>query len=365
MLTEADLDLITADLIESIRVRLRSDVPLGIFLSSGIDSILVATLAAKELDCRALAFTVKFSGDEVADESGAATRIAEHLGLPHKLVVSDEDPLRQNPDLFFDLYGDPNDNLTVAAAYQMSLLAASTLKVALTGVGGDEMFYGYKKYHVIYRLRRWLRIPLPIRRIFSGILSQISPAKFDLLHNLSRRPDADLFFAIKNYPFNQWLERLSQIEEVKNRCFPGTMPLLLSSRYFDLTKTMPYTFIPSIERASMRASLEVRTPYLNRKLFKTISSFDQRAFLAGGQKAVLRAILQRYLPEKLFDLPKRGFNYPIQPILDQFTLDDGINLPGISNQAKLEAWEKRTQKGWSTLAVRLAVLEHYLAQKTA
>ena len=360
-LSEQHLDRISDALVDSLRVRLRADVPLGIFLSSGTDSALVAALAAKELNCKTLAFTVKFPDKEVADESETASAIAKFLDLPHKVVNSQEDPVKTDPSHIFDLFGEANDNITVAAAYQMSRTAESTLKVALSGIGGDELFYGYNKYEFLYKRRRLLSLNVKARNFMSALIPN-GVGSNRLVHwtNLLSASDAGRFIAAKNIQTCRWLSKLPEFETWAQNIFSPDIPIELLGRHFDLIHTLPSTYIPAMERGSMRASIEVRTPYLNKELLSVVSTFDQRSFIAFGQKSILRRILARYLPQELVDLPKRGFNYPMTRFLGSF-----FRLPEISilpDSAIEEVWQRRHQTGWQRLAIRLVILAHFIKQ---
>ena len=118
---------------------------------------------------------------------------------------------------------------------------------------------------------------------------------------------------------------------------------------------MPNGYIPAIERGSMRAGLEVRTPYLNRRLVETLSNFDQRAFIAFGRKDILKRILGRYLPKRFFDFPKKGFFTPRDAILKNIKLSDRINKIG-SQQVKF-IWDRKDRPDWRELALRLGTLD--------
>lgn len=361
-LSESALDKIAETLTDSLRVRLRADVPLGLFLSSGVDSILIAALTKKELQQDVQTYTVKFSDAEVADESGIASQVTKHLQLPHTIIHSDQDPARTDPNVIFDLFGEANDNITTAAAYQMSLVASKSLKVALTGMGGDEMFYGYNKYQQSYRWRHWLKLPESLRQIISSYYPSFFPKRWHNLITLLSAKDAQRFLATKNTPFFHWLKRLPAFDTISKSYF-GTynMPIELVGRHFDLIHTMPDTFIPAMERASMRASIEIRTPFLNRKLYETLSNYDQRALIAFGSKSVLRRILKRYVPERITQLPKQGFNYPQSTFLSHF--QNQPNIPQLPQKLITQAWQQKDNPSWRSLLVRLCILDHF--QNTA
>lgn len=357
-LSEQDLDTITDALIQSLSVRLRSDVPLGVFLSSGVDSALVAALSAKELNQNTQTFTVKFSSKEVVDESEAASEIAKHLNLPHKVIDSKTDPQNASPEHFFNLYGEANDNLTVLSAHQMSVAATEHLKVALSGLGGDEMFYGYNKYQMLYKWRRWLSLNRILRTTIASSVSSFFPRKWQQLTNLLSAPENCDFIAAKNTNICRTLWELPDVLTFAKRTFPSETAITVMCRHHDLTHTMPSTFIPSIERASMRASLEVRTPFLNRHLYETVQEFDPAAFLAFGQKSVLRRILARYLPTQLLERKKHGFNHPTGHFLNHFA-QSPPTVPNLEPYFTNRIWSQRLNKDWQTLALRLVVLDHF------
>ena len=361
-LPDSALDHITETLTNALSVRLRADVPLGLFLSSGIDSLIIAALAKKELQYDIQAFTVKFSDQEVVDESQLAAQAAKFLELDHTIIDSANDPARTNPNVIFDLFGEANDNITTAAAYQMSLAATHTLKVALTGIGGDEMFYGYNKYQLVYRWRRWLHLPQNLRQSLSANYPSFFPKRWRILKTLLSASQSQRFLASKNATTFHWLQKLPSFEHISDAYFSSFQaPIELLGRHFDLIHTLPDNFIPSIERASMRASLEVRTPFLSRALYNTIAQYDPRAFVAFGPKSVLRRILARYLPAQITNLPKQGFKYPKSAFLDHFS-----NRPTISNcpQEQLTtAWDHKNDPAWYALLVRLVILDHFSNKK--
>ena len=240
-LTENDLDIITDSIINSLSIRLRSDVPLGIFLSSGVDSILLAALSVKELSNYPQALTVKFPENSVNDESSNAAKVAEYLGLPHEIIDSSDDVARTDPNLIFDLYGEANDNITVAANYQMSKIARSRIKVAVSGIGGDELFYGYNKYQFILKWRNFLNINEKTRNSISVLLGMMSFDRLDTIKKLMSTSDALRFIAAKNLDAIDWLSNLPRAQDVARELFSDDIDIALLGRHFDLIQTMPFT----------------------------------------------------------------------------------------------------------------------------
>lgn len=365
-LTERQLDEIHEVIVSSVKLRLVSDAPIGIFLSAGVDSSLVAAITKKELGLNIQALTVSFPEGQTNDEAAQASDIARYLDIPHIVIDSRKDFVHSTPEGIFQIYGELNDNLTAFSVRQMSALAKPYIKVALSGMGGDELFYGYNKYQLFYHLRYIFALPYFLRKGISAISGKILPNKWPMkqLHNIFGASDSCRFLAVKNYPTYNWLSCLNGTEKLGQYLFPDNdLPLEIAARYFDLNYSMPNCYIPAMERGSMKESLEVRTPYLNRKLVETISNMDQRAFIAFGQKSVLRRLLQRYLPKELFDFPKQGFIFPQDKFLEKYNREMP-EIPYIAADSIKEVWTKRYESGWRTIAVRIALLESFYKVQT-
>ena len=360
-LSERDLDAIHGDLVESLRRRVRADVPLGLFLSAGVDSAAVAAVVAKELKLEIEALTVSFP--DAADESAGAARLANFLGLPHRIIDSrDEDSWREAPSRLADLFAVPNDNLTALPVHQMSALARSRMTVALSGVGGDELFYGYNKYAFLFRHRHLYRFLPPVLRAMGPVGSLLAAVPS------WRRAEAYLkgdpgwqFVTLKNNGLGGVLARVPGVRELARRLIPGAgAELAYRARDFDARVTLPGSYIPAVDRGSMRASLEVRTPFLSRKLAETLARFDPRAFLAFGQKSVLRRILHRYVPPSIMQTVKQGFVFPAERYLASQP-ESPPRLDGMPPDLCAEIWRHRRDPAYRMLAIRLRVLETFFA----
>ena len=360
-LSERELDRIHESLVDSLRVRLIADVPLCLFLSGGVDSPLVAAMTYRELGTTLDCITVAFPRGTVANEAPQASAIAQHLGLQHRIIESDEDSTRAGAGAVLDLFGQPNENITVLSVFQMARAAAARgFKVALTGMGGDEIFYGYGKHVFFYRYRHLYNLPEPLRVVLGGLARAFSHFRpnshFGYFSRLIGVHDWERYLANKNYPAIEWLRRMPSFQSWAKRAFKGnTSPCELSVPFYEVTQVMPNSHLPSLDLGSMRASLELRTPFLSRKVAETVAEFDPRAFMAFGQKSVLRRLLTRYLPKELVDQPKRGFIFPADQFLNGF--GDGVPVvPGVSTSATRSVWQRREEaSGWRRLAVRLAL----------
>ncbi len=369
-LTESDLDLIHEKLVGSIEQRLVADVPLCLFLSSGTDSSLVAAILARDLAVDVKCVTVAFPGNQASNEAPYAAKIAGHLGLEHTVIESDEHPQTASPQAVIDLFGQPCDSLTALSLMQMSAAVRPNFKVALTGMGGDEIFLGYGKHADFYKWRRWYAMPealrLPIgqigRRLAASSTGRLNAAFRQIGFNIGVH-DWERYIAHKNFPTIGWLREVAGFETWCRMNFDsGREPIDRQVARFETAHVMPGSRLVATDVSSMRASLELRTPFLSRKLSEAVAQFDPRCFIAFGQKSVLRRLLSRYLPETLSQLPKRGFVFPQDRFLSNFG-EALPHVPGVAPDSVEMAWRRRTEEaGWRRLAVRLALADTFAAQ---
>lgn len=353
-LSEAEIDRIRAALIESLQRRLESDVEPSLFLSSGVDSALIAALLQRELGRRVQCFTVSFPTG-TRDESAGAARIASALSLPHRTLVSRpaETP---TPAAILDLFGQPAENLTVLSIRQMTAAAQSAgYRMGLTGMGGDEIFAGYNKHAFLYRHRRVLGLPSSVRRL-AGLLARPLRRSTTVAGFLATAAVADheRFVAIKNVTAIAALRQLSGFDEWARRTFSSRTPIELAVPRFDLVDTMPNIMLTAQDLGSMRSSFELRTPFLSRALVGAVAACDPRALLAFGQKSALRRILRRYVPDELMNSPKRGFVFPAEQFLANVSTPP--HAAGVAPQLADAIWNNRTRVEWQYLAVRLALV---------
>jgi len=306
-------------LLNSIKSRMISDVPIGLFMSSGIDSILIASLIKKELDQNIDAYTVKFDSTKVHDESPYAKKIAKFLGLNH-ITISTNYKKNYNLDSLLELYSlDPNDNLTIFSVFAMSQLAKKNIKVALCGIGSDEIFLGYNRYSFFYK---YIDLIKKLKNFSSiiNLMDNLSKNKFKKFHILNKNfLQVDKKNIYLNHVNRNQLQVYKEdlITSISDKYFSGNLENFLEEMTdFDLKYKMPNSYIPAIDLGSMKAGLEVRSPFLNKNLYEYITeNIDQRSLLEFGSKNILKVILKEYLPKKYLNLPKRGFVFPINDLV--------------------------------------------------
>lgn len=347
--SNSDINHIRDVLCQSLARRLRSDVPLGLFLSGGVDSALVAALAARELDVSLHTYTVAFPDGK--DESVHAAGIARHLGLMHHIIDGREDPDANDlPRALHSIYGVPNDNSTALPLRQMCRAAKSSLTVALSGLGGDEIFFGYNRYHTLWRRRHAYRYASVLKRLLSLALPRLPRVRVwqDLLDGSPARK----FLRLKNGSVQYILEK--GYGACGDIFIPTDADLIFGVRDFDVSVVMPHSYIPPVDRGSMREGVEIRTPFLSRAVWDAATDIDPRAMIAFGAKNVTRQLLARYMPLDLLYPAKQGFTMPISRYLSQ-----DICLSQVDPVSQ-EIWCRRQDKEYATTALRLKIWDEFL-----
>lgn len=353
---EAELDRLVEALVESLGNRLVADVPLSLFLSSGIDSALVAALCRRELDRDIHCLTVAFrKGGSIRDESSAASAIASYLGFEHQILECDTEI---NAGELSGLLGQPTGTVGALPLMQIAALARQAgFKVALTGMGGDETTAGYAKHAYFWKLRNFYATSPQLRLLCARILRCL-PNFFEGLAGISAADGHEAYLAVKNYPALFWLRSLPGYSDFIAREFgESEIPLIAAVPRYEMNKVFPAVHLYTSDHASMRHSLELRTPFLSRRFLEVVAGWDMRGLLAFGQKSILRRVLARYLPSKLTDQPKTGFSFPREALLNS---EMPRGLPGIEDAKVAQCWKHRhAGGGWAAIAVRLQSAEYF------
>jgi asparagine synthase (glutamine-hydrolysing) len=343
----------------SIKKQMISDVPLGVFLSGGIDSSIVTALMQSQSSHPVKTFTIGFDENNY-DEAKYAKKIAKHLGTDHtELYVSSKKALEVIPKLPF-IYDEPFSDSSQIPTFLVSQLAKQHVKVALSGDGGDELFCGYNRHIMSKKFSNIFRyMPLSLRKFFSSGLQSISPqswtkiSKFlpglnnydnfgDKLHKgayaLEAKTLSDLYYML----CSNWKNPTEVAIDSKE---PGTFltdfkPDLkgLNSQQqmmaLDFVTYLPDDILVKVDRAAMASSLETRAPFLDHKLIEYVSKIPHSLKFKNNQgKWILKKILQQYVPKNLTDRPKMGFGIPLDSWLRGPLRDWAENL---LNEKKLQ-----------------------------
>jgi len=331
-------ETMAADELETLMVdaftkRMIADVPVGVFLSGGIDSSLVTAILARHTGAVIKTFTIGFE-DKGYDESGWARRIAGHLGTEHtERIVTPADAKKILPS-WSEIYDEPFGDISGIPTTIVSRMTREHVKVSLSADGGDELFCGYHRYWVMHSLDQTLR-HLPntlahaagtalrtlgtdtsatIARVFPGLRL---PALKDRLRKFqavlngwqgdarSAYPHAVAYFLPQEIPAltGSYADPRPQLDADH---------LLKAMMRWDLAHYLPEDILAKVDRASMFSSLEGRDPFLDHRLVEFALRLPlDLTYRAGTMKYLLKKVLGRYIPAELFNRPKQGFAVPI------------------------------------------------------
>jgi asparagine synthase (glutamine-hydrolysing) len=306
---------------QAVRLRLVSDVPLGAFLSGGVDSSLIVAYMARHSSKKVQTYTIGFP-EEAHDESGYAQQVAAYLGTEHHTEILTPRALKILPELV-ETYDEPFGDLSAVPTHYLCKMTRRHVTVALSGDGGDESFLGYNRYPGARALDALGRVITPLGRKLSGWMARRLPDGFPGQRSLGRLALRE--FDLYDHVMGCSPERLSLLTAGVQRAFLADgqkkmagdynrfrhLGLLESYQYTDLTNYLPDDILVKVDRASMRHSLEVRCPLVDHEVVELSARIPAGHKLAyWNGKRVLRRLLRRHLPQKLFERPKRGFGVP-------------------------------------------------------
>lgn len=334
-------DRLEALLRDAVRLCMVSDVPLGVFLSGGVDSSTVTALMQAQSPEPIRTFAIGFH-EAAYDEAQAAKRIAEHLGTRHtELYVTPEEARAVIPRLPA-MYDEPFADSSQIPTFLVAQLARRHVTVALSGDGGDELFGGYQRY--FRGARAWDRargVPRPLRALAARGLRALSPRTWDVLlkpampllrkrlrdgtagdnvHKLAAvlaARDAWEFYlrAVSVWDRPEALVRGAREPPAlatDHAARPGIDDTALRMMYLDLLTYLPDDILVKVDRASMACSLEARVPLLDHRVVAFAWSLPRAMRVRGGEgKPLLRAVLARHVPRAMFERPKQGFGVPV------------------------------------------------------
>ena len=221
-INENYIDDINDEIIKSVKSRLHSDAKKCLFLSSGIDSSLLASIISKELKNKIPAITVGFDKFKSFDETRNAKKIAKYLKLPHHVIQSELNHQKIDTNYLLKMYGQPNDNLTIIPTYQMAYIAKKLkYKVGITGMGGDEISSGYRKQAFIKKYKNLYSMPEKVRLLLSFILKPLTnySSKINIYRNIFGVKNNFLYIALKNTNLTSQLKEIPYINEWAEKTF--------------------------------------------------------------------------------------------------------------------------------------------------
>ena len=334
----------------SVKLQSIADVPLGAFLSGGVDSSTVVALMQKQSMSKVKTFTIGFE-EASLDESPHAAAVAEHIGTDHHSLLVTSKQAQEVISLLPDMYDEPFADSSQIPTNLVSRLAKSHVTVSLSGDGGDELFGGYNRYFWGPRVWGLLSLfPFGVRRALGQCISKVPASVWDGLgqatkplmpgalgvarlgdkaHNLARcigevQSMDDLYLSL----VSQWTDESSLVkvndEERKIEMTPSVSLLSdplptrgldqspLRMIYWDSMSYLSDDILCKVDRAAMSVSLETRIPFLDHRVVEAAWSMPLDFKIHGNVgKRVLRVVLDKYVPKELIDRPKAGFRVPV------------------------------------------------------
>lgn len=298
----------------AVKIRLISDVPVGTFLSGGVDSSLVSAVAARHFNGKLKTFTIGFEHAR-HNEADFAEKVAKHIGTDHRVLFATDNEARELlPDIITQ-YDEPFADTSAIPTMLVSRLAKNEVTVTLSGDGGDELFMGYGS-HV------WAK------RLSQNSISLVRPISRSLLQmgNSRMRRVSHLFEKEGNFQshiFSQEQYLFSQSEVADMLITPSInldahkfiakkLKPEEKQALFDFIYYLPDDLLTKIDRASMRYALETRVPLLDYRIAELAFNIHPNLRLSGKTgKYMLKKLLYQYVPESFFDRPKQGFSVPL------------------------------------------------------
>ncbi|MEW9899950.1 asparagine synthase (glutamine-hydrolyzing) [Chitinivorax sp. PXF-14] len=326
---------------QSLAGQMMADVPLGAFLSGGIDSSTVVAIMQSMSSSPIQTFSIGFN-EEGYDEAKHAKAVATHLGTKHtELYVSPKEAINVIPRLP-EIYSEPFSDSSQIPTFLVSQLAKRSVTVALSGDGGDELFSGYTRYALSGELwKKISSIPQPLRTASASLITSISPGAWNSLFSLPLRV-APAKFRHKNIGdklhklasilgltspeilyrqlVSHWTDPASLVLNAKEPttaltgglALPHLSNFVQKMMFLDLVSYLPDDILTKVDRASMGVSLESRIPLLDHRIVEFAWRLPLSTLRHQGEaKWPLRQVLYRYVPRPLMDRPKMGFGVPI------------------------------------------------------
>ncbi len=312
------VELLDAQLSESVGIQMLADVPLGAFLSGGVDSSTVVALMQKQTQQRVSTFAIGFDEPEY-NEAEQAKAVAQHLGTDHtELYIGSQEALAVISKLP-KIYCEPFADSSQIPTYLVSQMARQHVTVALSGDGGDELFGGYNPYRFLPQVwHRLAWVPAPARVLLQALLAPLPlPAKMAKLREVmaARTPEELYRLVLSHWSCPQNVV-LGAHEPATLLNTPDDWPKLNSFEHWmmamDAQTYMVDDVLTKVDRAAMFNSLETRVPFLDHRVVELAWNFPLHMKIRDGQgKWLLRQVLYKYVPKELIDRPKKGFSIPL------------------------------------------------------
>lgn len=367
---------------KSIQLRMVSNVPVGAFLSGGIDSSLVVAYMKKHASGSVKTFTIGFEDGEF-DESRHAQAVADHLGTEHICEQMSPAELLALMPTYLAEYDEPFFDYSAFPVMAVSRLARRHVTVSLSGDGGDEAFGGYHYYRIAQKLGMLQHWPKGLRKGLSKLAGSLPGHKFALLSGaLGAGSDAETFAfmrsVIKDFSsvmtpaLRAQTKSLASLFVERRAAMPAQLSAAEAAMRLDLAFTLPDDYLQKVDVGSMAFSLEAREPLLDHLILEWAAKLPLKWKVRGGvNKYLLRQLAYRYIPREILDRPKMGFGVPMarwlrtelrawaEDLLGDEASMVALDLDGAEVRALWQAHQSGARQAQSCLWSILVLLQFY------
>jgi len=320
-------DKLKSMLRQSVTHRMVSDVPIGAFLSGGIDSSIIAALMAEISEEPINTFSIGFKEKEY-DESERAQLVADKIGAKHTLSMIDYDDVTGIIDGVVGYFDEPFGDSSALPSYCVARLASKDVKVVLTGDCADELFGGYEKYLANYYIERYKKLPGIVQRLLPSVINMFPHNRWT--NSLLRRAkkvisglndsDFEIHYKLMCLGFSDserkqllnpdcWVEVKSNVEKIFDSMKGSSME---KGFYTDLKFVLEGDMLPKVDRVCMQNSLEARVPFLDSKLVEFAYKIPTSFKIKGkNKKYILKETFADLLPSETLGFRKQGFGVPV------------------------------------------------------
>jgi asparagine synthase (glutamine-hydrolysing) len=334
---EQAMNALDGQLKQSIGLQMMADVPLGAFLSGGVDSSVVVAMMQSQSSRPVKTFSIGFN-EPGYNEADYAKAVAKHLGTDHtELYLSYDEAMAVIP-LLGNMYDEPFADSSQIPTFLVSKMAKQNVTVSLSGDGGDELFCGYNRYALADNWSKIEKVPLIMRRVASRAINSLQPVAWDTIFQqiskFKKMPDnmGNKLEKLEKVMSRETIQEayyklVSQIDQPEQIVIGATEPESWLTKigmninfndprqhmmYMDAMTYLPDDILVKVDRAAMANSLETRVPFLDHRVVEMAWRLPMHMKMRDGKtKWILRKVLYQYVPKELIERPKTGFGIPL------------------------------------------------------
>ena len=361
------VDELETILIKAFKYRMVSDVPVGVFLSGGVDSSIVASILQKHYG-NIHTFTIGFKEDTY-NEAVYAKEVAKHIGTTHTEKYLDALGAKEILNNFVDIYDEPfGDSSGIPTILVSQVAKEAGIKVVLSADGGDEVFCGYSRYWTIDNIgKKVFKLPKAIRGSLDFMMDKIgddnitkltksSNAKFKykLIHKILKNSKSwkDIYLALTSYEVDELLDFQKEIDDAGFEVGEAVAPMQ-GMMLWDYHRYMVDDILTKVDRATMSLSIEGREPLLDHTIAQFMAQVPfEMKYKNGDSKYLLKKVLERYIPKEMIYRKKMGFGIPIfewfssdlKKLFEEYFQEDKLKEHNLLNQKYIESEYKAMSK---------------------